>query len=48
MRKLIGKIIIWALKDQVIKFTSGQLKMNTKYSDGSREDNPTGQFKVTR
>ncbi len=45
MRKLIGKIIVWFLKDQVINFDDGYVKL-PDYTNKENKDTPKGRFKV--
>lgn len=45
MRKLIGKIIVWFLKDQVINFDDGYVQL-TDYTNKKNKEAPKGRFKV--
>lgn len=45
MRKLIGKIIVWFLKDQVINFDDGCVQL-PDYTNKENKGTPKGRFKV--
>lgn len=45
MRKLIGKIFVWFLKDQVINFDDGYVQL-PDYTNKQNKEAPKGRFKV--
>ena len=45
MRKLIGKIIVWFLKDQVINFDDGYVIL-PDCTNKENKDTPKGKFKI--